>query len=97
MAKAGKKKKSAPEKTPHASENDPLHQAVETFAKGDYARARVLLEQKAHDANLSEGQREEAEELYEATGIERGTLWVGLACIALFILVIAVTTLTQPH
>jgi hypothetical protein len=95
MAKS-KKKKSA-EKTPHASENDPLHEAVDTFARGDYAKARVLLEQKAHDASLSEGQREEAEELFGATGIERGTLWVGLACIALLALVVIVTTLTQPH
>jgi hypothetical protein len=95
MAKGGKKKKD--KGGPHASPDDPLHEALETFARGDYARARVMLDAKAHDPSLSEGQREEAEELYEATGFERGTLWVGLACLALLILVVVVTVLTQPH
>lgn len=95
MAKSGKKRRtsaSAP-----TGNGDPLQEAIETFARGDYARARVLLESKAHDPDLPEGQREQAEDLCEATNIEPGTLWVGLSCIGLFVLVLIVTTLTQPH
>jgi hypothetical protein len=93
MAKNKKKGGSGERK----SADEPLAEATDTFTRGDYARARVMLKQKAQDPNLSEGQREEAEELYEATTLERGTLYVGLACIALFILVVVVTSLTQPH
>lgn len=75
---------------------DPLAAAIATFARGDYARAKRALAEKMNDAELSEGQREQARELYAATGLERGTLWVGIACVGLLVLVLIVTALTQP-
>jgi hypothetical protein len=73
-----------------------LDAATAVFARGDYARARVMLEAKANDASLSEGAKEEARSLIAATRIEKGTLMVGLACIALFVLVVIVTAILQP-
>lgn len=73
-----------------------LQDAIGVFAKGDYARARNMLVEKANDTNLSEGAKEQARELIAATRIERGTLYVGLACIVLFILVVLVTSAMQP-
>jgi hypothetical protein len=97
MAKGKKRGEKGPDKKlPPASAGDALAPAVRTFATGDYIRARAELAQKLNDPELSEGEREEARELIAATQIERGTLWVGLACVALLIIVIVVTAITQP-
>ncbi|MCK6549343.1 hypothetical protein L6R52_26105 [Myxococcota bacterium] len=95
MAKTGRgrDKATGPAKSGDA---DALADATAAFARGDYGRARVLLAAKIGDASLSEGQREEARELLAATGFERGTLWVGLGCIGLLILVLIVTAALQP-
>lgn len=95
MAKAGKKRS---EKTTPSRVvvEGPLSAAREAFGRGDYGRAKVLLREHVADASLSEGEREEAKELLAATGLERGTLWVGLACVGLLALVILVTKLIQP-
>lgn len=74
-----------------------LEAGIEVFKKGDYARARNILGEKANDTLLSDGAREQARGLIAATRIERGTLLVGLACIGLFVLVIIVTAVMQPH
>jgi hypothetical protein len=73
-----------------------LDQAIKVFATGDYARARNMLVAKASDPSLSEGAKEHARELIAATRIERGTLYVGLACIALAVLTVVVTSMLQP-
>jgi hypothetical protein len=93
MAKAGKKKA----KNHATSPDDPLAEATDLLERGDYAKARLLLTEKAKDAKLSDSTREAAAELARATTLDRQTLWVGLACIGLLLLVIIVTTLTQPH
>ena len=87
-------KDSEPAPAPPMSKD--LQDAIGVFAKGDYARARNMLFDKEKDAGLSEGAKEQARELIAATRIERGTLYVGLACIALFILVVIVTSAMQP-
>lgn len=82
---------------PTAFAGKELQEAIGVFAKGDYARARNLLRAKAEDPSLSDSAREHARALINATRIERGTLYVGLACIALFVLVLIVTSVLQPH
>lgn len=94
MAKAKKPKSDKPRA--HVSADDPLREGIDLFARGDYARAKVALAVRANDSALSEGQREHARELVDATHVERGTLWVGIACVGLLVLVIVVTALTQP-
>jgi len=79
-----------------SSSSKELDAAMAVFARGDYARARVMLEEKTKDPALSEGAKEEARALIAATRLERGTLYVGLACIALFLLVLIVTAALQP-
>lgn len=95
MAK-GPKKKGSKQGGHGGSGSDPLAEATALFARGDYAQARMLLADKADDADLPEGQRELARELSASTRLERGTLWVGLACLGLLLLVFLVTALTQP-
>jgi hypothetical protein len=91
-----KQKKGAPGPAVSGSPRD-LGAAIEVFKRGDYARARLLLAEKEADVALPEGAREQARDLIASTRIERGTLYVGLACIALFVLVVAVTAALQPH
>lgn len=82
---------------PTAFAGKELQESIAVFARGDYARARNMLRAKAEDPSLSESTREHARALISATRIERGTLYVGLACIALFVLVLIVTSVLQPH
>lgn len=70
--------------------------AIATFERGDYRAARSMLDERANDSSLEAGQRETARRLLDATRIDRTTLWVGLACVGLFLLVVVATRLTQP-
>ena len=74
----------------------PLAPAVATFARGDYAAARTELRAMATSPELSEGSRTMAADLIRATWLERGALWVGVACVLLFGLVIFIASLKQP-
>ena len=76
--------------------NIPESEAVRAFARGDYARARVLLAHEAEDQSRPEGERARARELLDATKPERTALLAGLACIALYGLVALATALIQP-
>jgi hypothetical protein len=87
MSRAEKKAKSGP---------DPLKEGLGAFTRGDVAQARVLLAAKADDASLSDAQREQARRLSDATHIERGALYTGLACIGLLLCVILITIWLQP-
>ncbi|MEM7678263.1 MAG: hypothetical protein AAF449_19910 [Myxococcota bacterium] len=88
-----KKKKDASAK---ATNNDPLQPGVAAFESGDYALARRLLSARADDPELSESQRQQARDMIDATRLERGTLLVGLACVALFLFAVVFTALKQP-
>jgi hypothetical protein len=87
MSRADKKAKSGP---------DPLKGGLEAFTRGDFAQARVLLAAKAQDSTLSDAQRDQAKRLSDATHIERGALYTGLACIGLLVCVILITIFLQP-
>lgn len=95
MAKTGKKKASTATPAESAPKGDPLETAFALLAEGDYARAKVILREKGSDAQLPDGVRAEARERLEAVSIERGTLWVGLACVGLLVLVILVTVFSM--
>jgi hypothetical protein len=84
------------EKKPKPKGKDPLEEAISVFARGDYARAAPMLERASHDPELSEGAKSQAQALHAATRVERGALYVGLASLALVIIVITATALTQP-
>jgi hypothetical protein len=79
-----------------ARKDTPLAIARQLFGIGDIVAARRELTAKAEDARLSEGDRQLARELADATRIDRGALVVGLACIGLLLLVVLVTGLKQP-
>lgn len=95
MAKSSKNRPGARAAIGKPSPSDALEEGTELFERGDYARARVVLREKAEDPSLSEGQKEVARELVRATGFDPGALWVGAACVVLLALVITATVLTQ--
>ena len=86
-----KKKKDA-----RSAADDPLHAGMVAFDGGDYAETRRLLSPKVNDADLSEAQRQQAQDTISATWLERGALLVGLSCAALFLLAVIVTSFKQP-
>lgn len=96
MGKASKKKSDKDSAPPDPSVKS-LGEAMVSFGKGDYITARMQLEDKAKDASLSDGARKEAEERIAATRLDKTTVLVGLACAALFGLVVLVTTVMMPH
>lgn len=73
-----------------------LGEALSTFVRGDYARARVLLAAKAEDTSLSEGARAQARQLLAATRPDRGAILTGLACVGLYLIVAVITSVFQP-
>jgi hypothetical protein len=79
-----------------AAEEDPIAGPVALFASGDYARAKKALAAAAKNESLGEHDRTRARELLDTLKPERGALWVGLGCIALMLLVVTATVLTQP-
>lgn len=92
MAKSkGKKKKGEPGGAP-----DPLRPALDAFSRGDYPEARRLFDEKIEDPDVSESEKGMARAFRDATGLEKGALWVGLGCLGLFLLVVLVTALKQP-
>ena len=88
-----KKKRDASTKAPST---DPLEAGIKAFDAGDYVEARRLLSANAQDSDLSESQRQLAQDMADATRIERGALLVGLACIALFLVAVLFTSFKQP-
>lgn len=79
-----------------ARKDAPLAIARRLFGIGDIVAARRELRAKANDASLPETDRALARELADATRIDRGALFVGLACVGLLTLVVLVTALKQP-
>ena len=73
-----------------------LGEAMTAFARGDYARAKVLLQVKADDPSLPEGVRAQARELLAATKPERGMVLAYASAAALFTLILIVTSVLQP-
>ena len=79
-----------------AALSGPLAPAIETFSRGDYVSARRRFDEALEDKELSEENRQVAKALRGALGLDLGTLYVGLACIGLYLLVILVAILKQP-
>ncbi len=71
-------------------------EGLDAFQRGRYPMARSQLKAVAGNQVLPEGERMMAQDLYDATGIEKGALWTALACIGLFAIVIAITIIKQP-
>ena len=91
MARADRTDKKA-----KAKGKDPLAEAISIFARGDYAQARPLLWRLSQEPELSEGAKAQARQLEAATRVERGALLVGFASLALLLIVIVTTAVTQP-
>ncbi|MCA9551513.1 MAG: hypothetical protein KC933_15865 [Myxococcales bacterium] len=70
--------------------------ALDAFTEGDYPEARRRFAERIAAEDASESERNVARRLINATRLERGALWVALACLGLYGLVIAVATLKQP-
>lgn len=78
------------------SPRDPLRPGRDTLLAGDYPAARRLLDQVAEDPTLSEADRAEARRLSSSTRLDALSLKVGLACFALFGIVVALVIFKQP-
>jgi hypothetical protein len=74
----------------------PISPAIDAFSRGDYVAARRLFDDALSDKELSEENRQVAKALRASLGFDAGTLYVGLACIGLYLLVILVAILKQP-
>ncbi|MEM1022367.1 MAG: hypothetical protein AAGD10_12585 [Myxococcota bacterium] len=74
-----------------------LEAGLQAVTQGDYIQARAEFGRVGVDEALSESRRAEATRWIAATRLDRGTLLVGLACIGLFLLVVGVAVLKQPH
>lgn len=96
MAKAKKKKAKSDGAKAKGTSRGPLQPALDTFAGGDYVAARRMFEGALADPELSEENRHVAKTLLQSIGIDRGTLYVGLACVGLYLLAILVAVLKQP-
>lgn len=75
---------------------DPLAEPMRAFVRGDYPRARAGFAAVLEDPEVTGSERETAGELLEATRVDRLTLGVGLACLALFGVAALLTALVQP-
>lgn len=84
------------EKKARAKGADPLAEAISVFGRGDYAQAGAMLDALRTEASLSEGAKQQASQLFQATRVERGALYVGLATAGLVLFVVIATMLTQP-
>lgn len=97
MGKAKKKKgkrQGDGKDVPKASE--PLAPAVKAFSAGDYGETRQRLGDKLAEGTLNDADRRRAEDLVEATKLDRGTLLTALACFGVFILAVVVGIAVQP-
>jgi hypothetical protein len=79
-----------------AALSGPLAPAIQMFSRGDYVSARRKFDEALADSELSEENRQVAKALRGSLGFDAGTLYVGLACIGLYLLVILVAVLKQP-
>jgi hypothetical protein len=79
-----------------AALSGPLSPAIDMFSRGDYVSARRMFDEALSDEELSEENRQVAKALRGSLGFDKGTLYVGLACIGLYLLVILVAILKQP-
>ena len=89
--RSGKSRQEKPAGTPAA-----LQESIATFDRGDFRAARELLAAQVDDPELSEGQRDQARRLLEATGAENTALMVGAACAGLLVLLFLIIQMTQP-
>ena len=80
----------------HSAPAGPLAPAIQMFSRGDYVSARRKFDDALADTELSEENRQVAKALRGSLGFDAGTLYVGLACIGLYLLVILVAVLKQP-
>lgn len=92
MARSKKKKDASAQ----AKNDDPLHPGITAFDAGDYIATRRELIPRSGDPELSEAQRQQARDTVAATRFERGTVLVGLACMALFVIAVVFTSFKQP-
>jgi len=77
--------------------SDPrLAEALVVFRKGDYVRARAMLQPLIADTTRPEGERAQAQRVYDATRLDRAVPLTALACLGLLGLIVLVTTLFQP-
>lgn len=83
-------------KTRSRPKRDPLAEPMQAFVSGDYVRARAGFEEAAQNPVLSEVERATAQDLAEATRVDRLTLAVGAACTLLFLVATIVTAALQP-
>jgi hypothetical protein len=75
---------------------DRLSAPMAAFSEGDYPRARDGFRAVAADPAATGSERETAEALERATRVDRVTLAVGGACLALFVIAAALTAMIQP-
>lgn len=90
MAKTRRKKEREP------SSSDRLQETREALAVGDHVRARALADRATQDSSLSDAEREMAAEIARGTRVDAGALWVAVACLGLFLLVVLIAALKQP-
>ena len=79
-----------------AALSGPLAPAIDMFSRGDYVSARRMFDEALADSELSAENRQVAKALRGSLGLDLGTLYVGIACIGLYLLVILVAILKQP-
>jgi len=96
MAKSKSKKTAARSEAAKAAAPDPMKPALDAFSSGAYGEARTLLSGRAGASDASESERRMAQRFFDATKLEKGTLLAGLACFALYALVILVSIAKQP-
>lgn len=96
MAKSKAKKTKAATATKSEDSSDRLAPALAAFTRGDYPEARRLFDAQADSSEASEAEQRMAKKLRGATLLESGALYVGLACIGLYGLVILVANFKQP-
>ena len=95
-AQKAETKEKSKDKGKRASLTGPLSVAIDLFSHGDYVMARREFNAAIADPELSDENRQVATALRASLGFDKGTLYVGLACIGLYLLVILVAILKQP-
>ena len=86
-----KSKGTAPKSKP-----DPFDLGLKALLKGDYPTSRAHFAAAIKDENLTESHKETAQDLTAATQVDKITLYVGVACIGLFLLAVTLVGSIQP-
>lgn len=73
-----------------------LEAALEAFRRGDYLSARPGFDAVAANPEASGAERSSAADLGAATRVDRATLLTGLACLGLYVVAMAITSVIQP-